>query len=94
MLPTMLVYQSGELVHNWVRVDWELRDLDIESLLDKCVFPFPSEQVSDFVPDTISSHSVDPIQILVSQVTMRKTILILYGAMMIKCYLVVVKCKP
>ncbi|KAH6895007.1 thioredoxin-like protein [Coprinopsis sp. MPI-PUGE-AT-0042] len=35
MLPTMLVYQDGELVHNWVRVDWELHDWDIESLLDK-----------------------------------------------------------
>ncbi|KAF8511618.1 thioredoxin-like protein [Hysterangium stoloniferum] len=23
MFPTMLVYQSGELKHNWVRVDWE-----------------------------------------------------------------------
>ncbi|KAF8580270.1 thioredoxin-like protein [Ramaria rubella] len=23
VLPTMLVYQSGQLVHNWVRVDWE-----------------------------------------------------------------------
>jgi hypothetical protein len=23
VLPTMLVYRDGELVHNWVRVDWE-----------------------------------------------------------------------
>lgn len=23
MLPTLLVYQSGQLVHNWIRVDWE-----------------------------------------------------------------------
>ncbi|KAH8832909.1 thioredoxin-like protein [Flagelloscypha sp. PMI_526] len=35
MLPTMLVYRDGELVHNWVRVDWEAGKLDIEELLDK-----------------------------------------------------------
>jgi len=35
MLPTMLVYRDGELVHNWVRVDWELKDFDVESLLEK-----------------------------------------------------------
>ncbi|KDQ34215.1 hypothetical protein PLEOSDRAFT_1081132 [Pleurotus ostreatus PC15] len=26
MLPTMLVYRDGELVHNWVRVDWVAKD--------------------------------------------------------------------
>jgi hypothetical protein len=35
MLPTMLVYQNGELVHNWVRVDWEAGKAGIEELLDK-----------------------------------------------------------
>lgn len=35
MLPTMLVYRSGELVHNWVRVDWEAGRGGIEELLDK-----------------------------------------------------------
>lgn len=35
MLPTMLVYRDGELVHNWVRVDWEAGQTDIEELLDK-----------------------------------------------------------
>lgn len=35
MLPTMLVYRDGELVHNWVRVDWEAGQIDIEELLDK-----------------------------------------------------------
>ncbi|KAJ8463143.1 hypothetical protein ONZ45_g17687 [Pleurotus djamor] len=43
MLPTMLVYRDGELVHNWVRVDWEFGGSDnsstamakgIEALLD------------------------------------------------------------
>lgn len=34
MLPTMLVYLNGELVHNWVRVDWEA-EAGIEELLDK-----------------------------------------------------------
>ena len=35
MLPTMLVYQNGELVHNWVRVDWEAGEAGIEEFLDK-----------------------------------------------------------
>jgi len=33
MLPTMLVYRSGQLVHNWVRVDWEAGSLGIDGLL-------------------------------------------------------------
>jgi hypothetical protein len=39
MLPTMLVYRDGELVHNWVRVDWEAGKAGIEELLLKCVSP-------------------------------------------------------
>ncbi|TFK30242.1 thioredoxin-like protein [Coprinopsis marcescibilis] len=35
MLPTLLVYRNGQLVHNWVRVDWEVKDMDIEDFLDK-----------------------------------------------------------
>jgi len=35
MLPTMLVYRNGELVHNWVRVDWEAGEAGIEEFLDK-----------------------------------------------------------
>ncbi|ESK91951.1 phosducin-like protein [Moniliophthora roreri MCA 2997] len=35
MLPTMLVYRDGELVHNWVRVDWEAGTAGIEELLTK-----------------------------------------------------------
>ncbi|KAF8226754.1 hypothetical protein L208DRAFT_1406542, partial [Tricholoma matsutake] len=35
MLPTMLVYRGGELVHNWVRVDWEAGDAGLEELLDR-----------------------------------------------------------
>jgi len=34
VLPTMLVYPDGELVHNWVRVDWEAGNAGIEELLD------------------------------------------------------------
>ncbi|KAJ6594126.1 thioredoxin-like protein [Mycena capillaripes] len=34
VLPTMLVYRDGELVHNWVRVDWEAGSAGIEELLD------------------------------------------------------------
>ncbi|KAJ3541881.1 hypothetical protein NMY22_g3712 [Coprinellus aureogranulatus] len=35
MLPTLLVYRDGELVFNWVRVDWEAGPAGIEELLDK-----------------------------------------------------------
>ena len=35
MLPTMLVYQNGDLVHNWVRVDWEAGDAGLEEFLEK-----------------------------------------------------------
>ncbi|KJA27008.1 hypothetical protein HYPSUDRAFT_35524 [Hypholoma sublateritium FD-334 SS-4] len=35
MLPTMLVYRSGELVYNWVRVDWEAGDEGLDEFLDK-----------------------------------------------------------
>ncbi|KIJ21386.1 hypothetical protein PAXINDRAFT_164901 [Paxillus involutus ATCC 200175] len=35
MLPTMLVYRDGELVHNWVRVDWEAGRAGVEELLAK-----------------------------------------------------------
>ncbi len=37
MLPTMLVYRNGELVHNWVRVDWEAGTAGIEELLETYV---------------------------------------------------------
>ncbi|SRR5258708_2667504 len=37
MLPTILVYRSGQLVHNWVRVDWEAGLLGIDELLERCV---------------------------------------------------------
>ncbi|KAG8858477.1 hypothetical protein FRB91_009700 [Serendipita sp. 411] len=35
MLPTMLVYERGELLHTWVRVDWEAGKDEIENLLFK-----------------------------------------------------------
>ncbi len=35
MLPTMLVYQGGELLHTWIRVDWEAGQDGIENLLFK-----------------------------------------------------------
>ena len=37
MLPTMLVYRSGQLVHNWVRVDWEAGSLGIDEFLKQYV---------------------------------------------------------
>lgn len=36
VLPTMLVYRGGDLVHSWVRVDWEAK-MGIEELLKRCV---------------------------------------------------------
>ncbi|KAF8660611.1 hypothetical protein AX16_001590 [Volvariella volvacea WC 439] len=35
VLPTVLVYRDGELVHNWVRVDWEAGTGGIGDLLDR-----------------------------------------------------------
>ena len=35
MLPTMLVYEKGELLHTWVRVDWEAGKDSIENFLFK-----------------------------------------------------------
>lgn len=35
MLPTMLVYRGGDLVYNWVRVDWEAGIAGVEELLVK-----------------------------------------------------------
>ncbi len=37
MLPTMLVYRSNQLVHNWVRVDWEAGSLGIDDFLKQYV---------------------------------------------------------
>ncbi|THH17081.1 hypothetical protein EUX98_g9194 [Antrodiella citrinella] len=34
VLPTMLVYRGGELVHSWIRVDWEAQ-LGMEELLQR-----------------------------------------------------------
>jgi len=33
VLPTMLVYKDGELERNWIRVDWEIGDVNLEELL-------------------------------------------------------------
>ncbi|KAF8735138.1 hypothetical protein AX14_002645 [Amanita brunnescens Koide BX004] len=35
MLPTLLVYRDGDLVHNWVRVDWEAGRSSIRDLLER-----------------------------------------------------------
>jgi hypothetical protein len=35
MLPTLLVYRDGELVHNWVRVDWVAGEGGVDELLRK-----------------------------------------------------------
>jgi hypothetical protein len=35
MLPTLLVYQDGDLIHNWVRIDWEAGTAGIEDFLER-----------------------------------------------------------
>ena len=35
MLPTLLVYRGGDLIYNWVRVDWEAGKAGVEELLVK-----------------------------------------------------------
>ncbi|KAK2466691.1 hypothetical protein APHAL10511_000949 [Amanita phalloides] len=35
MLPTLLAYRDGELVHNWVRVDWEAGPLGLKDLFER-----------------------------------------------------------
>lgn len=35
VLPTMLAYKDGELVHTWIRVDWEVDESGVEGLLRK-----------------------------------------------------------
>lgn len=35
MLPTMLIYRAGQLIHNWVRVDWEAGKAGVEDLLQR-----------------------------------------------------------
>jgi hypothetical protein len=37
VLPTMLVYKDGELERNWIRVDWEIGEGDLEGLLRRLV---------------------------------------------------------
>lgn len=49
MLPTMLVYRGGELVHNWVRVDWEAGDAGLEELLDRLVLVLLHHFMRSFV---------------------------------------------
>ena len=46
VLPTLLVYRDGDLVQNWVRVDWEAGRAGIEELLSKSVAPLPHRHVS------------------------------------------------
>ena len=41
VLPTLLVYRGGDLVHNWVRVDWEAGRAGIEELLSQSVSQWP-----------------------------------------------------
>jgi len=42
VLPTMLVYRDGELERNWIRVDWEIGEGDLEGLLRRLVILTPA----------------------------------------------------
>jgi hypothetical protein len=57
VLPTMLVYRDGELVHNWVRVDWEAGNAGIEELLDQYVSLAPFKRI---FTHHINSHHILP----------------------------------
>ena len=56
VLPTLLVYRDGELVYNWVRVDWEAGEQGVEELLYKCVLsvycPSP-HHITTFQPSSL-----------------------------------------
>lgn len=55
VLPTLLVYRAGDLVHSWVRVDWEAT-MGVEELLRRCVLP-GSDNVT-LIQTTNHSHHI------------------------------------
>lgn len=57
MLPTILVYRSGQLVHNWVRVDWEAGLLGIDELLERCVYSYAIRWKSLDLRSTVATIS-------------------------------------
>ena len=58
VLPTMLVYRGGELIHSWVRVDWEA-NMGVEELLRRCVsYYVPSDKPSTRSPLVANRHHV------------------------------------
>jgi hypothetical protein len=54
VLPTVHVYQDGQLVHNWVRVDWIAGDAGFQDLLIKCV----SSTSESPLPDLWYRHKI------------------------------------
>jgi hypothetical protein len=57
MLPTILVYRSGQLVHNWVRVDWEAGLLGIDELLERWVDSYAIHWKNFDLPSTVAMTS-------------------------------------
>ena len=57
MLPTILVYRSGQLVHNWVRVDWEAGLLGVDELLERCVYSYAILWKNVDLPSTVAITS-------------------------------------
>ena len=57
MLPTILVYRSGQLVHNWVRVDWEAGLLGIDELLERYVDSYAIRRRNTDLPNTVAMIS-------------------------------------
>lgn len=84
MLPTMLVYRNGELVYNWVRVDWEVGQAGVEELLDRSVLLSLQHLIENFTQlasDITYSLVPNPYypQIL-AYLAMTRTILTSFGA--------------
>ena len=55
VLPTLLVYRAGDLVHSWIRVDWEAK-MGVEELLRRCVLiPYA---LPEFTMNMRDSHHI------------------------------------
>lgn len=75
MLPTILVYRSGQLVHNWVRVDWEAGLLGIDELLERCVDSYAIRRKNVDLTSTVAMTSLSQhILVPLAYLSMTKTI--------------------
>lgn len=54
VLPTILAYKDGELERNWIRVDWEIGEGSLESLLRRYVHLHDSVTRRDLADEDFS----------------------------------------